>query len=64
MTPTSQREMRNGQTSSGLYIVCSYLWNGTYEGFIDTYGLPVFDTPKTDLIKGRRRKLDMNIRCY
>ena len=36
---------RNGQTSSGLYsLFIPMEWS--YEGFIDTYGLPVFDTPK------------------
>ena len=36
---------RNGQTSSGLYsLFIPMEWN--YEGFIDAYGLPVFDTPK------------------
>jgi hypothetical protein len=36
---------RNGQTSSGLYsLFIPMEWN--YEGFIDTYGHPVFDTPK------------------
>ncbi len=36
---------RNGQTSSGLYsLFIPMEWN--YEGFIDTYGNPVFDTPK------------------
>ena len=35
---------RNGQTSSGLYsLFIPMEWN--YEGFIDSYGLPVFDTP-------------------
>ncbi len=35
---------RNGQTSSGLYsLFIPMEWN--YEGFIDTYGYPVFDTP-------------------
>ena len=35
---------RNGQTSSGLYsLFIPMEWN--YEGFIDTYGNPVFDTP-------------------
>jgi hypothetical protein len=35
----------NGQTRSGLYsLFIPMEWN--YEGFIDTYGLPVFDTPK------------------
>jgi len=41
---------RNGQTSSGLYsLFIPMEWS--YEGFIDTYGIPVFDTPKTS-IKG------------
>jgi hypothetical protein len=41
---------RNGQTSSGLYsLFIPMEWS--YEGFIDTYGVPVFDTPKTS-IKG------------
>ncbi len=34
----------NGQTRSGLYsLFIPMEWN--YEGFIDTYGIPVFDTP-------------------
>jgi hypothetical protein len=37
---------RNGQTRSGLYsLFIPMEWN--YEGFIDTYGHPVFNTPKT-----------------
>ena len=41
---------RNGQTSSGLYsLFIPMEWN--YEGYIDTYGFPVFDTPKKP-IKG------------
>ena len=36
---------RNGQTSSGLYsLFIPMEWS--YEGFIDTYGIPVFDTPE------------------
>ena len=36
---------RNGQTSSGLYsLFIPMEWN--YEGYIDPYGFPVFDTPK------------------
>jgi hypothetical protein len=35
----------NGQTSSGLYsLFIPMEWN--YEGYIDSYGIPVFDTPK------------------
>ena len=41
---------RNGQTSSGLYsLFIPMEWN--YEGFIDSYGHPVFDTPEQE-IKG------------
>ncbi|NND23660.1 MAG: hypothetical protein HKN86_03100, partial [Acidimicrobiia bacterium] len=39
---------RNGQTSSGLYsLFIPMEWN--YEGFIDSYGLPVFDNPKDEV---------------
>jgi hypothetical protein len=41
---------RNGQTSSGLYsLFIPMEWN--YEGYIDAFGLPVFDTPKNP-VKG------------
>ena len=41
---------RNGQTSSGLYsLFIPMEWN--YEGFIDTYGLPVFTRPESK-VKG------------
>ncbi len=41
---------RNGQTSSGLYsLFIPMEWN--YEGFIDSYGLPVFETPENE-VKG------------
>ena len=40
---------RNGQTSSGLYsLFIPMEWN--YEGFIDTYGVPVFDTPNKKIV--------------
>lgn len=36
---------RNGQTRSGLYsLFIPMEWN--YEGFIDSFGIPVFDTPE------------------
>ena len=36
----------NGQTRSGLYsLFIPMEWN--YEGYIDSYGVPVFETPKT-----------------
>jgi hypothetical protein len=41
---------RNGQTSSGLYsLFISMEWN--YEGYIDSFGAPVFDTPR-EPVKG------------
>ena len=37
---------RNGQTSSGLYsLFIPMEWN--YEGYIDSHGYPVFETPKS-----------------
>ncbi len=40
---------RNGQTSSGLYsLFIPMEWN--YEGFMDTFGSPVFTTPKDKII--------------
>jgi hypothetical protein len=39
---------RNGQTRSGLYsLFIPMEWN--YEGFIDAFGIPVFDTPSEPL---------------
>tara|TARA_R100000234_G_scaffold46872_1_gene28039 strand:+ start:34 stop:1266 length:1233 start_codon:yes stop_codon:yes gene_type:complete len=41
------RRNANGQTKSGLYsLFIPMEWN--YEGFIDEYGLPVFDNPGDD----------------
>lgn len=41
---------RNGQTGSGLYsLFIPMEWN--FEGFIDSYGMPVFDTPAEE-VKG------------
>jgi len=40
---------RNGQTSSGLYsLFIPMEWN--YEGFMDSFGLPVFTTPKNPTV--------------
>ena len=44
----ASKRNRNGQTSSGLYsLFIPMEWN--YEGFIDSYGHPVFDTPKKEI---------------
>ena len=42
---TTVRRNRNGQTPSGLYSLFIPMEWG-YEGFIDKYGFPVFDTPE------------------
>ena len=42
---TSCKRNRNGQTPSGLYALFIPMEWG-YEGFIDKYGFPVFDTPE------------------
>jgi len=40
---------RNGQTSSGLYsLFIPMEWN--YEGFMDTFGSPIFTTPKNKTV--------------
>ncbi len=40
---------KNGQTKSGLYsLFVPMEWN--YEGFIDEYGQPVFNTPKEEVL--------------
>jgi hypothetical protein len=53
-----KKRNRNGQTSSGLYsLFIPMEWS--YEGFIDTYGIPVFDTPEKP-VKG----VDGNIIDY
>ena len=51
---------RNGQTSSGLYsLFIPMEWN--YEGFIDTYGLPVFDTPEESIEGPFGDKIDVGV---
>jgi len=43
------RRNKNGQTASGLYsLFIPMEWN--YEGFMDTFGLPVFTTPKDKIL--------------
>ena len=40
-----EKRNSNGQTASGLYsLFIPMEWN--YEGYIDSYGMPVFDTPE------------------
>jgi len=51
---------RNGQTSSGLYsLFIPMEWN--YEGYIDTYGYPVFDTPKQEVEGIDGQKIEIGV---
>ena len=51
---------RNGQTSSGLYsLFIPMEWN--YEGYIDSYGFPVFDTPKKEVLDAFGDKITLGV---
>ena len=51
---------RNGQTKSGLYsLFIPMEWN--YEGFIDQYGYPVFETPSKDVLGPDGEIIDIGI---
>jgi hypothetical protein len=51
---------RNGQTRSGLYsLFIPMEWN--YEGFIDEYGRPVFDTPTQERIGPHGELIDIGV---
>jgi len=51
---------RNGQTKSGLYsLFIPMEWN--YEGFIDEYGIPVFDNPNDDVLDPDGELIDIGI---
>ena len=51
---------RNGQTKSGLYsLFIPMEWN--YEGFIDEYGRPVFDTPDNDVLDPQGELIDVGV---
>jgi len=51
---------KNGQTKSGLYsLFIPMEWN--YEGFIDEYGLPVFDNPNGDVLDPDGELIDYGI---
>ena len=53
----------NGQTRSGLYsLFIPMEWN--YEGYIDSYGIPVFDTPKTPIIGPQNEKIKLGVVEY
>ena len=51
---------RNGQTSSGLYsLFIPMEWN--YEGYIDSYGFPVFDTPEEEVLDTYGDKINLGV---
>ena len=53
----------NGQTRSGLYsLFIPMEWN--YEGYIDSYGLPVFDTPKKPIEGPQGEIIDLGVIEY
>ena len=53
----------NGQTRSGLYsLFIPMEWN--YEGYIDSYGLPVFDTPSKPVKGAQDVKIDTGVIEY
>jgi hypothetical protein len=51
---------KNGQTASGLYsLFIPMEWN--YEGFIDEYGQPVFNTPKKEVVGPFGEAIDIGV---
>jgi len=53
----------NGQTRSGLYsLFIPMEWN--YEGYIDSYGLPVFDTPDKPVEGPQGEIIDLGVIEY
>jgi hypothetical protein len=54
---------RNGQTKSGLYsLFIPMEWN--YEGYMDMYGMPVFDTPKKEILGVDKLPITMGVIEY
>ena len=54
---------RNGQTRSGLYsLFIPMEWN--YEGYIDSYGIPVFDTPEQEVVGPHGNPIDLGVIEY
>ena len=54
---------RNGQTASGLYsLFIPMEWN--YEGYIDMYGTPVFETPDKQVFDGFGEKITQGVIDY
>jgi hypothetical protein len=57
------RRSANGQTKSGLYsLFIPMEWN--FEGYIDEYGMPVFEDPKTPVMGIDGRPIKMGVITY
>ena len=53
----------NGETRSGLYsLFIPMEWN--YEGYIDSYGLPVFEDPKKDRFSPQGKRIRIGVIEY
>ena len=53
----------NGETRTGLYsLFIPMEWN--YEGYIDSYGVPVFDTPKKETFGPHGQKIKIGVIEY
>ena len=51
---------RNGQTKSGLYsLFVPMEWN--YEGFIDSYGMPVFEDPSENCVGPHGESIEVGV---
>jgi hypothetical protein len=58
-----KKRNRNGQTRSGLYsLFIPMEWN--YEGYIDSYGTPVFDTPEEEVLGPQGDVIDLGVIEY
>ena len=58
-----KKRNRNGQTRSGLYsLFIPMEWN--YEGYIDSYGTPVFDTPEEEVLGPQGDAIDLGVIEY
>jgi len=58
-----KKRNRNGQTRSGLYsLFIPMEWN--YEGYIDSYGTPVFNTPEEEVLGPQGDVIDFGVIEY
>ena len=58
-----EKRNSNGQTASGLYsLFIPMEWN--YEGYIDSYGMPVFDTPEKPVSDPYGRPIKQGVISY